>query len=135
MLHQSSFLQVLLVKRCTFLGGLTEEIWSKEHDLSIKDFLTDPNLPLLLLHIDQTTGDLCISNGIPPSEVEQASYFVRGSKVEVSVENFHQVLRIGLIHGNCTAALLRVMQGIYAPNFFENRVWPDSILAPLGGCI
>ena len=121
-------MQVVLVKRCTVLGGLTEEKWSEDHYAIIRQFLCDTSVPLLLLYIDQMTGELCLSNHVPPGEIEQGAFFVRTKNVKVSGNNFHRVLQMGMVHGNYIAALLRVMQGIYAPNFFENRVWPDSIL-------
>jgi dynein heavy chain len=124
---------VLLVKRCTVLGGLTEEKWAEDHYRVIRGFLSDPNVPLLLLYIDPTTEELCLTNAIPPAEIEQASYFVRANNVSVSGENFHQVLRMGMVHGNYIPALLRVMQGIYAPSFFENRVWPDTMRNEFSG--
>ena len=99
----------------------------EDHYRVIRGFLSDPNVPLLLLYIDPTTEELCLTNAIPPAEIEQASYFVRANNVSVSGRNFHQVLRMGMVHGNYIPALMRVMQAIYAPSFFENRVWPDSM--------
>ena len=117
-----------MLKQCTVLGGLTEDKWTGGHHRDIRLFLQDPTIPLLLLYIDQLTGELCIVNGIPPVQLEQASYFVRVKDVKVTGDNFHSALQMGTIQGNYVATLLRVMQGLYAPNFFENKTWPDSIL-------
>ena len=122
------FTQVSLLKQCTVLAGLTEEKWTEVHHERISDFLEDKSAPLLLLYIDHATEELCLSTRVPPGELAQASYFVRAQKVPVSGDNFHRVLRMGMVHGSYITALLRVMQEVYAPNFFENSVWPDSIL-------
>ena len=98
----------------------------KLHDIDIEMFLEDPNTPLLLLYIDQSTGELCTANGIPPVQFEQASYFVRSKNVAVTESNFHTALQTGMVHGNYVDTLPHVMQGLYAPNFFENKTWPDS---------
>jgi dynein heavy chain len=47
---------------------------------------------------------------------------------EVTAENFHEVLQYGTVKGQHIESLLRLMMGIYAPAFFENTTWPDSIL-------
>ena len=120
--------QVLLVKQCTVLGGITEDKWTEEHSQEITKFLQDASRPVLLLYTDQQATELCISSGIPPTQIEQASYFVRVESVRVTGSNFHRVLQMGTVHGGYVDTLLRVMHGLYAPNFFENTSWPDSIL-------
>ena len=117
-----------MVKACTVLGGLTDDKWSEKHDRVIQMFLANPETSLLLLYIDPPTQELCIISGIPPLQLDQTSYFVRTKSVPVTGSNFHSVLGMGTVHGNYVDALLRVMQGLYAPNFFENKTWPDSIL-------
>lgn len=38
-----------------------------------------------------------------------------------------QVVQYGSVKGMHIESLLRLMMGIYAPIFFENTTWPDSI--------
>ena len=116
------------MKQCTVLGGITEDKWTEEHRQEITKFLQDASRPVLLLYTDQQATELCISSGIPPTQIEQASYFVRVESVRVTGSNFHRVLQMGTVHGGYVDTLLRVMHGLYAPNFFENTSWPDSIL-------
>lgn len=118
---------MLLLKRCTVLGGLTEDKWTDTHHTNLRLFLEDSTLPALLLYLDATTEELCIVHGIPPVQVQQASFFLRRENVGVTGSNFHRVLQMGTIQGSYVGTLLRVMQGLYAPNFFENKLWPDSI--------
>lgn len=120
--------QVLLLKQCTVLRGLTKDKWTESHDEEIRLFLQEPSAPVLLLYVDQTTEQLCVLNGVPSLQTEQAAYFVRVQNVPVTGNNFHHALQMGTIHGSYVNALLRVMHGLYAPNFFENTTWPDSIL-------
>lgn len=117
-----------MLKQCTVLSGLTEDKWTEDHYEEIRLFLQDPSVPLLLLYMDDTTTELCILNGIPPLLTEQASYFLRVSNIPVTGSNFHRVLQMGTVQGGYVGTLLRVMHGLYAPNFFENKTWPDSIL-------
>ena len=122
-------MQVLLLKKCTVLSGLKEDKWTENHHKEIQLFLQDSSIPMLLLYVDQTTEELCIVNGVPPIQTGQASYFVRAKKVVVTASNFHSVLQMGTVQGSYVSTLLRVMHGLYAPNFFENKTWPDSILS------
>ena len=68
-------------------------------------------------------------NGVPPIQMGQASYFVRVKDVKVTASNFHSALQMGTVQGSYVVdTLLRALHGLYAPNFFENKTWPDSIL-------
>ena len=118
---------MLLLKKCTVLSGLKEDKWTEDHRREILLFLQDPTIPMLLLYVDQTTDELCIVNGVPPIQTVQASYFVRVKEVAVTASNFHSALQMGTVQGSHVGTLLRVMNGLYAPNFFENKTWPDSI--------
>ena len=66
---------------------------------------------------------------IPPYVVDQLTYLIKQEGVkEVTNENFLKVVQYGTVKAAHIESLLRVMMGIYAPIFFENTTWPDSIL-------
>ena len=67
---------------------------------------------------------------IPPYVVDQLTYLIKQEGVkEVTNENFLKVVQYGTVKATHIESLLRVMMGIYAPIFFENTTWPDSILS------
>ena len=47
------------------------------------------------------------------------------------MDNFHKVFQFGTVQGFHVDTLLRIMHGLYAPAFFSNSTWPDSILASI----
>ena len=46
---------------------------------------------------------------------------------DLNPDNFFKVVQYGTVSGGQIESLLRIMTGIYAPTFFENTSWPDSI--------
>lgn len=120
-------LKIQLVKDCTVLGDLTPEMWANEHTNQITAFLTNPSHQLLLIYIDQQSG-LSLCNAVPSNPVNQFAYFIRQGRT-VTGDNFRKVVQFGTVQGTHVDTLLRIMHGLYAPTFFSNSTWPDSILA------
>ena len=117
-----------LLKRCTALRGLEEGMWCKEHHSQARDFLQDCSQPVLLIYIDPQSRELAVSSSLPPFQLDQIAFFVKEKNVLVTSQNFHQVVQMGTVRGNLVDTLLHVMLGLYAPAFFENKTWPNSIL-------
>lgn len=65
---------------------------------------------------------------MPTFRVEEIAYFVRVEDADICKENFVQVVQFGTVRGSYVNGLLRTMHELYSPTFFENEVWPDSIL-------
>ncbi|CAH1780762.1 unnamed protein product, partial [Owenia fusiformis] len=60
--------------------------------------------------------------------VAELTYFIKKNAVpELTMENFKGCVQYGTVSGMHIESLLRLMTGIYAPIFFENTSWPDSI--------
>lgn len=116
-----------LVKRRTVLNGLTSDMWNDEHEDLINKFVTDPSEQLLLVYIDEQNG-LTVCSKLPPYDVEELMYFAREENAVITPENFARVVQFGSVHGSYVDSLLRTMHNLYAPTFFENSTWPDSIL-------
>lgn len=115
------------MKRRVVLGGLTGDMWTDQHTAAINRFLSDAYQQLLLMYIDEQSG-LTLCSNLPTFAVEEVAYFARQQNVVVDKENFLRAVQFGTVQGNYVNGLLRIMHDLYAPTFFENRVWPNSIL-------
>ena len=115
------------MKSRTQLNGVTPEMWTSEHDSQINHFIVNPLEQLLLIYVDKQNG-LTLCSSLPPIKVEEVAYFAREENAEVTLENFPEVVQFGTIQGSYVDTLLRLMHNVYAPTFFENSTWPDSIL-------
>ena len=120
-------LQASLVKSRTRLSRVTPEMWTPEHDSQINHFVVNPSEQLLLVYVDERNG-LMLCHSLPPFKVEEVAYFAREGNAEVTPENFPEVVQFGTVRGSYVGTLLRSMHDVYAPTFFENSTWPDSIL-------
>ena len=107
---------------------LKPDDWKDIHEDAIRKFMDDPACRLLIIYHDPYKG-FVVEHMIPPYVVEQLTYLIKQEGVkEVTTENFLKVVQYGTVKGAHIESLLRVMMGIYAPIFFENTSWPDSIL-------
>ena len=78
---------------------------------------------------DSRTG-LTVTDAFPSSPVEEIAYFIRRENEVVSAENFSHVVQFGSLSPESVTTILRMLHGMYAPIFFGNQTWPDSILFP-----
>jgi hypothetical protein len=101
-------------------------MWTDTHCAEINSFLSNQNEQLLLVYIDKQRG-LTLCNTLPTYPVEQLTYFLRGEPTRVTKDNFLKVIQFGTVQGTYVSSLLRSMHDLYAPTFFENQAWPDSI--------
>ena len=89
-------------------------------------------LPLLLKSPLPSTSQSV--DGISRSCAYEAflTYFVilifrTGTDTVITVKNLNQTIQWGMLRSNYLESLLRIVSGIYAPMFFKNITWPDSI--------
>ena len=103
-------------------------MWTDIHDNIMDLYISDPNAPrLLVAYIDSING-LVVDSTIPAVLVDEITFFIkRDSMQEVTAENFLKTVQYGTVTGGHIRSLLRLMTGIYAPIFFGNTSWPDSI--------
>lgn len=118
-------LQIPFIKERITLSQLNPEMWTAEHDDTIVRFIKDTDLRLLVAYVDKLLG-LQVSTSIPPHPVEEMTYMIRRENAEVTPDNIEN-LQVGTIRLNHVESLLRVMTNVYAPLFFGNKTWPDSI--------
>ncbi len=117
------------MKKRVVLSGLTDDMWTDRHTSTVNKFISNTNQQILLIYIEQNALILCTS--IPTFAVEEIAFFARDENAEITEENFVQVVQFGTVQGNYVNGLLRTMHDLYAPTFFENQTWPDSILESL----
>lgn len=121
------FFKVPLIKERVTLSSLKSDMWTAEHDATILRFLKDSTLRLLVVYIDKLLG-LQVALSVPPHPAEEMTYMIRFEDVVLNPDNIEQKLQFGTIRANHIESLLRIMTNVYAPLFFGNRSWPDSIL-------
>ncbi|XP_053403795.1 dynein axonemal heavy chain 2-like isoform X4 [Mercenaria mercenaria] len=116
-----------MIKNRASVANLNQEEWTEAHEEIIKKFIEDPTFKLVIAYHDQYKG-FVVDQIVPPHPPEQVSYFIKQENTEeITAENFLKVVQYGSVKGMHIESLLRVMMGIYAPIFFENTSWPDSI--------
>jgi dynein heavy chain len=54
-------------------------------------------------------------------------YFIRQAPVPITPENFEETVQYGTVRGAYIPALLRLLSGVYVPQIFMNKSWPESI--------
>ena len=81
-----------------------------------------------MAYMDQYKG-FVIDFALPGYAVDQMTYFIKCGFVRtLTSSNFYKNIQYGSLQGQNIESLLRLMDGVYAPAFFENTAWPDSIL-------
>ena len=108
------------------LEGAKGDRWTEEHEEKLSSFVNEPAERLLVVYVDPING-LTVANAIPPHPVDEIAYFARiGSGVVVTPENFVRTVHYGTLRSNYTESLLKTMQNMYGPMFFQNATWPES---------
>lgn len=116
-----------MIKQRVSLSQLQQEMWTDEHMKTIEIFVTDVSKRTLIFYIDSIAG-FTVSTNCPVFQVDELQYFIRKEGVEMTPTNVGKTLQYGKVRGNYLESLLRIMTGIYGPQFFRNTTWPDSIL-------
>lgn len=104
-------------------------MWTPEHEGNISSFAEPTSQArLLVIYVDAQMG-LLVDNAIPTQPVEELTYFIRRADSDpITARNVANTVQFGTVRGGHIESLLRLMHSIYAPLFFDNTSWPDSIL-------
>lgn len=108
------------------LTGLADSTWTAEHDAVLEHFAQDPSVPVLTIFVDPVFG-LKLELGMPVQTQNQIVYFIRQAPVPITPENFEETVQYGTVRGAYIPALLRLLSGVYVPQIFMNKSWPESI--------
>lgn len=123
------------VKSLVELVGLREDMWNELHDEMITEFLSKPEIQMLVFFVRVRNDNanelrLIATNDMPVGMASQFSYFVKAyhnQEINTS-ELFRKHVQWGTFGGKTLSSLLRLTSGLYAPLFFGNQNWPDSNL-------
>ena len=102
-------------------------MFSEEHESCMDCFIQNSER-LLVAYMDPIAG-LKVGHSVPSHPVWELVFFIKGENAgEITEENFLIKVQYGTVTGGHIKSLLSLMTGIYAPIFFGNTSWPDSIL-------
>ncbi|KAI8915474.1 dynein heavy chain and region D6 of dynein motor-domain-containing protein [Powellomyces hirtus] len=119
------------VRRVITLAGYTEDQWTEQHTATVTEFLTNSDAKKLLMYMDASVHPplLTVQLSLPTDNITELMYFIRttrGGEEPITDANFEQKIQYGAVTGPTMDSLLRVMQGVYAPMFVDNKRWPES---------
>ncbi|KAJ3172703.1 Dynein heavy chain 2, axonemal, partial [Geranomyces variabilis] len=119
------------VRKLITLADYAADQWTDEHTEVTKTFLAEPNVKKLLVYLNpsEKPPTLRVQTTMPTENLSELMYFIRTSKAPtgpITEANFEQKVQYGAVTGPAMDSLLRVMQGIYAPMFVDNKRWPES---------
>ncbi|XP_018428368.1 PREDICTED: dynein heavy chain 2, axonemal [Nanorana parkeri] len=114
------------LKQRIVLSDLSSEAWTPEVDDALERFASDVSQETMSVYLDPQSG-LQAGPSMPAQVRNQFLYFVRKERAHLTPENLEESLQFGSVRGSYIAALLRLMNGIYAPYIFGNTSWPESM--------
>ncbi|KAJ9574122.1 hypothetical protein L9F63_008536 [Diploptera punctata] len=114
------------VKDFTMLFDLRDEDWTPETVETIKLYFSTKTDTVLSVFFDNVT--LKATFGFPSQPVKDLTYFLKDSTDRITAENFSDTMMFGTTNESIEGSILSVLENIYAPIFFDETTWPDSIL-------
>eukprot|EP00079_Xenopus_tropicalis_P031840 XP_017945611.1 PREDICTED: dynein heavy chain 2, axonemal [Xenopus tropicalis] len=114
------------LKQRLVLSQLRVDAWTEELDAVLDRFASDVSQSTLSVYFDPHMG-LRVEANMPAQNVEQLMYFIRKEGATLTPDNLEETLQFGSVRGTAIVALLRLMNGLYAPYIFSNATWPESI--------
>ena len=114
------------VKDFTTLFDLRDEDWTPETEESIKSYFLTKTAIVLSIFYDNIV--LTATFGFPTKPVKDLTYFLKDSTEVTTAENFSDTMMFGTTNESIEGSILSVLENIYAPIFFSEKTWPDSIL-------
>lgn len=117
--------------RIRLTGYDAQEHWTEEHTNMVEsDYQPEQSNRALIAYLHPRAG-LQIEFSYPTMRVPEVAYFIKNAKLldegPLTNENFEVMVQHGTVGGRGIESLLRLMVGVYAPTFFANTSWPDSI--------
>ncbi|XP_039997326.1 dynein heavy chain 2, axonemal [Xiphias gladius] len=104
----------LLFIRCVAISGVTEELWTKENERALDQFIVDTSITTVVVYKDTSAG-LRVEYSMPGQVVEQLSYFSRMPGAIIEAETFDAAIQFGTVRGDPTQRLLHDMTCLHAP--------------------
>ncbi|CAB1351567.1 unnamed protein product, partial [Coregonus sp. 'balchen'] len=97
----------MLFKNRVALSSMSKLPWSEENEKALDKFILDSSIRTLV--------------------VDQLAFFIRSDGGLILKETFESTVQFGTVRGNATESLLRMMNGVHAPQVTLSTAWPESI--------
>ncbi|XP_077169770.1 dynein axonemal heavy chain 2 isoform X1 [Paroedura picta] len=114
------------IRQRVVLSGLTEDMWTEEHEATMDLFLKDTTQQLLVAYMEDLAG-LKVELVMPSQEQQQLTYFIRQPNAEITEETFHKVVQFGSVRRPYIDSLMHLLNTLYLPQLFQKSSWPESI--------
>lgn len=113
------------VKRMVTLYDLLESDWTDKAEEVIERWImeTDKNVLTVYFIGDNLTCNL----DFPVAPISDVTFFIRKPFFCFTPENFHDNVTFGNADDTIEGSLLKILQNVYAPIFFNINNWPDSV--------
>ncbi|KAA3679117.1 dynein heavy chain, axonemal [Paragonimus westermani] len=119
----------LIRDRIYLTGFEVEKHWSENIANLIDTAFVTGEQTCLFFYINRK-NELRMEYDVPRHWYAELNYFIQvpdPQGVPISSDNFDLRIQYGSIVGKGIESLLRIMSTIFAPAFFANKTWPDSI--------
>lgn len=119
------------MRNFTVLFDLRRDDFDGEVIDTIKEFVKSPVERLLTICYNE--DDLVATLGIPDFTFDDLFYFLKqedkfGNLIQLTVKNFATSISCGSIDAPLEGSILRLMETLFTPEFYNNTSWPYSIL-------
>ncbi|KAA0188249.1 Dynein heavy chain axonemal, partial [Fasciolopsis buskii] len=115
--------------RIYLTGYDAKEHWTENHKNVVETEFCSGNRQQLFFYMSRK-NELKLSYDVPRQYHDELNYFLYipdPHRTNITPENFDIRVQYGSISGRGIESLLRIMSTIFAPAFFSNTTWPDSI--------
>ncbi|XP_055375876.1 dynein axonemal heavy chain 2 [Condylostylus longicornis] len=115
------------MKKITILFALNEKDWDDDCYSIMKKWLIDVTECLLIIFYDGVTLKARLT--FPLTPINDLIYFVRQPMHIFSIEKFHDEISFGSMHEDIDGSLLKILNFIYAPLFYQYTEWNENVRA------
>ncbi|XP_062849650.1 dynein axonemal heavy chain 2 [Trichomycterus rosablanca] len=115
-----------LFRKRVVLTGVSEDSWTEKNNRALDRFIEDATIKILIIYPDPFAG-LCVQYAVPCQVVEQLAYFIRDEEAVIMEETFESCVQFGTVRGGGVESLLRLMNGVHAPQVTLSTNWPESV--------
>lgn len=115
----------MFIQKMTILYCLNQNDWQEETLDVIRRWLMETNELMLTIFYDRNKLVACL--GFPLVSVFDLSYFLREPNQIFTVDEFHDEVHFGTLHGDVDGCMLKVLQNVYAPIFHNYTEWNDNV--------
>eukprot|EP00935_MAST-01C_sp_MAST-1C-sp1_P000961 g961.t1 len=115
------------VRQRIHLQHFADDHWTQQHGQVVADWAAQGTAGKLLLFLDEH-GALAVTPAPTPESAKapELQYFVREAGT-LTAGSISAAVQYGVASPNSLDGLLRLMNGVYAPQILANEVWPEAV--------